>query len=713
MEKYSNELNISGGCMLKREAEKLLQSALNNPCATFREGQWEAINSVVNQNKKVLVIQRTGWGKSAVYFIASKILRDRGKGMSVIISPLLALMRNQVEAAQRLGISAVTLNSSNQYDWESIQQRIFRQEVDCLLISPERLGNEDFINEVLQPISAHIALMVVDEAHCISDWGHDFRPDYRRIVGILRRMPPNTPVLCTTATANNRVIQDIQSQIGQIEIQRGSLIRETLHLQTLNMPSASERLTWLLQAIRKFKGTGIVYTLTTRDAEKVAEWLFSNGINAVAYYSGITHPDFCSSDDYRLHLEQALQQNQLKVLVATSALGMGYDKPDISFVIHYQMPNSVIGYYQQVGRAGRGVSHALGVLMGGQEDERIQAFFRNNAFPTEEEINLVLHALEQSDGLRISDLQRQLNLKRGTIDKVLKFLNLEEPAPIIKQKAYWYRTVHAYKLDLKRIAQLTEQRIKEWREMQNYLQTNQCKMNFLQSVLDDCYDQRCGKCDSCLGRSVVSITIDPHILAQAQRFLRQSEIVIVPRKQFKTAIYPQYGFSGKIPDLLRNEQGRILARWGEEGWGELVERGEQEGYFSDELVEAMAEMILKRWKPMPTPRWLCAVPSLRHPTLVVDFAQRLAHRLNLPFVDCIQKVKDNSPQKIQNNSYHQCQNLDGVFTVKDNLPKTPALLIDDMSDSGWTFTVVGALLKQFGVQAVYPCALASTATQDE
>lgn len=282
--------------MQRVEAEQLLKLALNDHFATFREGQWEAIDRVVNQRKKALVVQRTGWGKSAVYFIAAKIFRSRGQGMSVIISPLLALMRNQVEAAERLGIRAVTLNSSNVDEWESIKAQIFSDQVDCLLISPERLANEDFLTQILQPISPQIALMVIDEAHCISDWGHDFRPDYRRIIGILRRMPPNTPVLCTTATANERVVNDIQAQIGQIDILRGSLMRKSLHLQTLNMPKAAERLTWLVQAIRKFKGTGIIYTLTTESAEKVARWLKENGIQASAYYSGITHPDFESSD---------------------------------------------------------------------------------------------------------------------------------------------------------------------------------------------------------------------------------------------------------------------------------------------------------------------------------------------------------------------------------------------------------------------------------
>ncbi len=325
-------------------AENLLQQALGNAEVKFRDGQWEAIDALVNRRQKLLVVQRTGWGKSSVYFISTKLFREQGNGPAIIISPLLALMRNQIMSAKRLGIVAETMNSTNREEWRTVTRRLLSNQIDCLLISPERLANDEFISDVLQPVADRIALMVIDEAHCISDWGHDFRPDYRRIVNILRQVPPNTPVLGTTATANNRVVTDIQTQLGNIQIQRGSLARESLALQTLVLPDQPSRLAWLAQVIPMLKGTGIVYTLTVRDAEQVADWLNRNQINAKAYHGSVTAEGFEDSNAYRQYLEDLLLNNQIKVLVATTALGMGYDKPDLSFVIHYISDVCIVGY---------------------------------------------------------------------------------------------------------------------------------------------------------------------------------------------------------------------------------------------------------------------------------------------------------------------------------------------------------------------------------
>jgi ATP-dependent DNA helicase RecQ len=278
--------------MDRKSAEALLRTATGRPSDSFREGQWEAIDALVNHRRKLLVVQRTGWGKSSVYFISTRILRDAGAGPTVIVSPLLALMRNQIEAAGRLGIRAATINSTNQADWPQVQQQILSDQIDAILISPERLSNESFVDEVLLPIADRIGLLVVDEAHCISDWGHDFRPDYRRLVNVLRQLPPNMPLLGTTATANNRVIDDVQPQFGDIQIQRGTLVRDSLLLQTLRLPDQASRLAWLAQRIPELPGTGIVYVLTVRDAEQVAEWLRLRGIEARAYYGSVEHPEF-------------------------------------------------------------------------------------------------------------------------------------------------------------------------------------------------------------------------------------------------------------------------------------------------------------------------------------------------------------------------------------------------------------------------------------
>ncbi len=702
--------------MNRNQAEQLLQTALADAAAQFRVGQWEAIDALVNQRQKLLVVQRTGWGKSSVYFISTKIFRDRGMGPTIIVSPLLALMRNQIESARRLGIVAETMNSTNAADWQAVTQRILDNQIDCLLISPERLANDNFIETVLQPVADRLALMVIDEAHCISDWGHDFRPDYRRIVNILRQLPPNTPVLGTTATANNRVVEDIQQQLGNIQIQRGSLGRESLALQTLVLPDQPSRLAWLVQVIPGLPGTGIVYTLTVRDAEQLAQWLVQNGIDAKAYHGSVEADGFENSNLYRQHLEDLLLNNQLKVLVATTALGMGYDKPDLSFVIHYQAPGSIVAYYQQVGRAGRGIEQAVGVLMSGVEDEDIHESFRKSAFPSEAHVNEILDLLAKSDGLSIRAIEEQSNLRQRQIKKVLKLLSVENPAPVIKDGSQWRRTAVLYAMDHARIAHLTGQREQEWAEVQAYLIDGGCKMSYLRRALDDIDPTPCGKCAACLGQPLVN-AVDAQLAHHAASFLKQAEMVISLRKQVapsksETArAFPAYQFPRLLGELAAQE-GRVLSRWKDAGWGKSVADGKHVNHFGDDLVEALVEMIQQRWQPAPVPTWVCCVPSRNHLNLVPDFAKRFANRLGLPFVDAVAKVKDNQPQKDQQNSFHQCHNLDGAFAVTKIYQGQPVFLVDDIVDSGWTLTVLAALLQQAGSGSVFPLALASTSVKD-
>lgn len=696
----------------QNHARELLRRALARPDAEFRDGQWEAIDALVNQRKKLLVVQRTGWGKSSVYFIATRILRDRGLGPTLIVSPLLALMRNQIEAGGRLGIRTLTINSTNRDDWPALIRKVLNNEVDAVLISPERLANDQFVQEVLLPIANGIGLMVVDEAHCISDWGHDFRPDYRRLVNVLRAMPVIMPVLGTTATANNRVVRDVCTQLGDIELQRGLLTRESLALQTLRLPDQAARLAWLAQHLPTLPGTGIVYTLTKRDADQVADWLNRNGIRALAYYSDVTGAGFETSDAYRQHLEAQLLANGIKALVATTALGMGYDKPDLGFVIHYQAPGSIVAYYQQVGRAGRAIDRAMGVLLSGREDEQIHEYFRSSAFPDERHVDAILDALARSDGMSVVDLQRAINLTQGQIDKVLKILSVENPSPVIKDGTRWKRTPLNYRLDHERILRLTRQRELEWREVQDYIDHSGCLMEFLSHALDDANPQPCGKCAGCLGHPVVPTDVDHGLAVAAALYLKHSELPLKPRKQTVSGGFPIYGFPYRLPVELQAQEGRILSRWGDAGWGRLVKDDKHAGRFRDELVEAVVEMVNERWQPNPPPAWVTCVPSRKHPGLVPDFARRLADRLGLPFVSVVTKVHDNEPQKIQRNSFHQCRNLDNVFAIAAEIPHEPVLLVDDMVDSAWTMTVIAALLLRSGSGPVWPVALASTSSGD-
>lgn len=696
----------------RETTRRLLRQALGAESADFRDGQWEAIDSLINHRNKLLVVQRTGWGKSLVYFIATRIFRDRGLGPTLIVSPLLALMRNQIAAAERLGLQALTINSTNPDEWKVSTDAILNDKADALLISPERLANDGFVRDVLLPIGNRVGLLVVDEAHCISDWGHDFRPDYRRLVNILRRMPPNLPILGTTATANNRVLNDVAGQLGKIEIQRGPLMRESLALQTLRLPDQSSRLAWLVEHLPELPGTGIIYTLTKRDAEQVAGWLNQNGIAARAYYSDVQPTDANGAPSYREQLEAALLNNEIKALVATSALGMGYDKPDLGFVIHYQTPGSIIAYYQQVGRAGRAIDHALGVLLAGKEDADIQSYFRGHAFPSEAQVAAILAALEAEDGLTERQLEAQVNLRKGQIAHVLKFLSVENPAPVIKVGSTWRRTPVAYQLDHAHIQRLTGQREQEWQEMQSYIDSRDCLMTFLAHALDDPAAQPCGKCAACLGRPLIAAGYSQALAIAAARYLRQAELPLVCKRQVAAGAFPEYGFSGNLRPELRAEPGRILSRWGDAGWGRLVADDKHAGRFRDELVEALVEMLSQRWRPSPAPTWVTCVPSLKHPRLVPDFARRVAQQLDLPFVDAVVKIRDNQPQKLQQNRFYQCHNLDGVFTIQPDIPDGPVLLLDDIVDSVWTMTVVAALLRQAGAGPVHPAALAETTSGD-
>jgi len=675
----------------------------------FRDGQWEAIDNIVNQRGKVLCVQRTGWGKSMVYFVSARLMRAEGAGVTLIISPLLALMRNQIEAARRLGLRALTVNSTNRDDWDHVRDELLADQVDLLLISPERLANDEFVGSTLQPIAARIGLLVIDEAHCISDWGHDFRPDYRRIGQVLARLPVNITVLATTATANRRVEQDVAAQLGgTVEIQRGPLVRESLALQNMHMPGPADRLAWMADQIPQLPGSGIVYTLTIRDADRVAEWLRQNNVEAHAYHKDIPV-------EQKLKLEQALLANEVKCLVATTALGMGYDKPDLTFVIHYQTPGNVVAYYQQVGRAGRAIPVAYGVLLSGEEDDDINEYFRESAFPSEWQVTRILDALEAADeGLKVREIERAVNLRQSQIEKVLKLLVVEPMSPVLRIEGSWYRTPNPYQLDRQRIAHLTAQREAEWGQMKRYLANERCLMQFLADALDDSNAQACGKCAVCLGRAVLPLELQRNTHINAQRFVRHSEMPLELKKQWDIealALYQSvFGWRGlNIPAQLRGEEGRVLSRWGEPVWGELVSRGKAQGHFDDELVDASVDLIRNRWGAVAPVAWVTCIPSSRHPNLVPDFAARLAAALGVPFRAVIEKSRETGPQKNMENRFHQCHNLDGAFTIRPEAGTDEAvLLIDDVVDSAWTLTLAAALLRQTGTAVVYPFALAAT-----
>jgi len=652
----------------------------------------------VRDRARVLCVQRTGWGKSAVYFVATSLLREAGAGPTLIVSPLLALMRNQIAAAERLGLRAHTVNSTNREDWEAVGARLAAGSVDLLLISPERLNNAGFREQMLPLFAASVGLLVIDEAHCISDWGHDFRPDYRRVKDMLDSLDAGVAVLGTTATANDRVVRDVLDQLGErpgepLRSYRGPLARTSLRLETVPLPRPAERLAWLVEHLPALEGSGIVYTLTRRDAEQVAAFLSANGVSAL-HYSGD------QDSDERIATEERLLRNEVKAVVATSALGMGYDKPDLGFVVHYQAPGSVISYYQQVGRAGRGVEHADVVLLRGREDRRIQDFFIEQAFPPRELVERVLEALDAAgaDGLALPALTGVVNLGRGRIEALLKVLDVE--GAVARNGKAWARRPGAqWSYDAERYAHITALRRSEQAAMAAFGADGRCLMRALQEELDDPGPRDCGRCAVCAGARFGG-ALDPVVVRQAALHLRSKPLVLEVKKMSPS----EDGAMRKLPEDVRAEEGRALARLGDGGWDPLVQAGRRAGRFDDELVAAAAEAV-RSWRAPVA--WVAAVPSHRSGALVPDFGERLAGALGIPFAAVLERTGDGPPQREMANAVQQVANVRGQFAVARELPSGPCLLVDDVRFSGWTLAMLAGQLRRRGAPAVYPLALAT------
>lgn len=663
--------------------------------AKFREGQKEAIEAVVN-GKRTLVVQKTGWGKSLVYFLAAKLLKEKKKdGITLIISPLLALMNNQIDSAKKLGINVKTINSDNKDEWDNIISDICdNNTVDALIISPERLANADFVKDCLDKIKNRVNLFVVDEAHCISDWGHDFRPDYRRIVKILQLLPVNVPVLATTATANDRVVNDIVAQLGEnLVISRGELIRESLAIQVIKLQKKEDRLAWLAENIEKMPGSGVVYCLTKADCDLVTDWLNENDIKSEKYYADI-------SKEYKAIILDKFQKNEIKVLVATVAFGMGYDKPDIGFVIHFQRPANIVSYYQQIGRAGRGIELAYAILLCGEEDEHINQYFINSAFPTEKDMNIVVDFITDNPGKSISEIKGDLNIRANRVDKTLKYLTVGDDiyTEYVNRKKGYYKSAKKWEPDLERSEGITAIRYKEMQDMDEFTKQKGCYMKYIAEKLDDVNAKVCGKCSNCRGL-LFDETVGAETVQRAQQFIKSKFGVIEPRKQFpdKTKIESEFQFKGGI----------VLSNYADAGYGMAVQKGKYvDGYFSDELVDASIK-ILSEFIKNNNIEWITPVTSKRHPKLVPDFAKRLADRLGIGYFEGIKKFNAEEQKKFEN-SKGQYQNANDSFEIIQ-VKKENILLVDDMVDSRWTFTVCAMKMREKGSGDIYPFALANTA----
>lgn len=704
------------GRMTTREAAQSLLEQLAGPTAVLRDDQWTAIEALVVQRRQALVVQRTGWGKSAVYFIAAKLLREQGHGATVIVSPLLALMRNQVAAAERAGVRAATINSGNVTEWDEIHQRVTNGDLDVLLVSPERLNNPDFRDNVLPALAADAGLVVVDEAHCVSDWGHDFRPDYRRIRTLIAELGSDVPVLATTATANDRVVSDVAAQLGvgradnvpgggrDTLVLRGGLDRESLRLSVVQAGGGAQRMAWLAEHLDSLPNSGIVYTLTVAQANDVAALLRERG-HEVAAYTGSTDAA------EREQLEADLLNNRIKALIATSALGMGFDKPDLGFVVHLGAPSSPIAYYQQVGRAGRSTASAEVVLLPGREDQDVWRYFASVAFPSEAMVRNVIGALDLERPQSTPALEPMVDLSRTRLEMVLKVLDVD--GAVRRVKAGWIATGEPWEYDEARYRKLDEARRREQQAMLEYQSTDECRMTFLRRQLDDpelSDGERCGRCDNCAGAHF-SPAVDEGTAALTQKRLMRPGVQITPRKQWPSGLSKLgVALSGRIAD--GPAEGRSIGRLTDLGWGPRLRRllDEPDGNVPPDIVAA-AVKVLASWDWADRPTAVLALDADTHPILISSLSRELARIGRLTDLGVLRYAPGRRPVTATNSAYRVAALADSwvppdlsAIAASDG----PVLLVDDLTDTGWTLTMAARVVRQAGAPVVLPFVLAAT-----
>jgi len=695
----------------RADATGALRALVGRDDADFHEGQFEAIEALVDDRRRALVVQRTGWGKSAVYFVATLLLRRRGAGPTVLVSPLLALMRDQIAAAARAGVRAVKIDSTNAHEWGDVLTQLDRDEVDVLLVSPERLNNPSFRDEQLPQLVARIGLLVVDEAHCISDWGHDFRPDYRRLRDLIARMPVGVPVLATTATANSRVVADVAEQLdagaegsdspGVLTI-RGPLARASLRLGVLRLPDSAKRLAWLISHLGDLPGSGIIYTLTVAAANDTARLLRERG-HDVRAYTGQT------DTDEREQSEALLKDNRVKALVATSALGMGFDKPDLGFVIHLGAPSSPVSYYQQVGRAGRATDSADVLLLPGTEDQEVWRYFATASMPDRGRAERVLAALAESSApMSTQALEAVVDIRRTPLELLLKVLDVD--GAVARVRGGWAATGQPWSYDEERYRRIAAERVAEQQHMLEYEQTSGCRMEFLQRSLDDDTATPCGRCDNCAG-AWFPTDIAAGATDAAAAALDRVGVPIEPRRQWPTG-GDRLGVpvKGRIPADEQAAEGRALARLTDLGWGgalrTLFAAGAADAPVSRDALAACVR-VLAEWGWENRPVAVVSIPSRTRPQLVDSLARGISEIGRLPYLGPLELVDGGPTGQSGGNSAFRVAGVWGRFSASGlDIPASPILLVDDRVDSGWTLTVAARELRRAGAADVLPFTLA-------
>ena len=692
---------------LRAVAARVLRE-LAGPTAVLRPDQLVAAEALVCEGRRVLCVQATGWGKSAVYWIVAAALRGAGSGPVLVISPLLALMRDQVAAAKRAGLRAVTLNSANVDDWAAIEKQLTDDEVDVLLTSPERLASARFAESVLPSLLDRLGMLVIDEAHCVSDWGFDFRPDYQRLTRLLTSTRPDLPVLATTATANDRVTRDVAQQLAagsaaEPVVLRGTLARRSLQLGVVPGLSALQRYAWVAAALDRLAGSGIVYVLTVADTVRLADFLTSRG-HAVAAYSGQL------DTAERERIEDQLQRNEIKAVVSTSALGMGYDKPDLAFCLHVGSPASPVAYYQQVGRAGRALDTAVAVLLPAETDDRVWAYFADASTPDPALAATVLAVLtEASQPLSLPKLEDATGSRRGRLEALLKILAVD--SAVRRAGSGWQVTGEPWVFDAERYAALTAVRATEAGIMRRYAAGGGCLMSFLRLSLDDPHaGVPCGVCSVCTGVLPAGLPFSPSAseVETARTFARGIDVVIEPRKLWPAGALDRTGAArkGRIGAAL--SEGRALAFADDPGWADRVVRLTDEHAPDAELPADVAAGIvdlLARWaRDWPArPTAVVAIPSRTHPVLIGSLAHHIAAVGRLDRIDALELQGPRPTSGVA--SRQRVAAVTASLVPASRVPAGPILLVDDAYSSGWTMTVAGSLLEELGATAVYPLVL--------
>lgn len=682
------------------EAVTRVIEALAGPGAWLRGDQATAVAALIEPGSRVLVVQATGWGKSAVYWCATALRRAAGHGPTLVVSPLLSLMRDQVAAAARAGLRAATINSSNVRDWSAIEADLAADELDVVLVSPERLANPGFGARVLQNLAGRLGLLVIDEAHAVSDWGHDFRPDYRRVSDVLQQLNPDTPVLATTATANERVTDDVAQQLGAATlVLRGPLARSSLELAVVDRLSPIQRYAWVVDHLPRLAGSGIVYALTVADAERLAQ--------AVRVVHGDTVPVAAYTGqldaDTRHRLEDELRANRVKALIATSALGMGYDKPDLGFVVHVGSPPSPVSYYQQVGRAGRAIDHASVVLLPSPADEGVWDYFATATIPVESEVRLLLAALGAAGGpASVPQLEAETGLRRTKVELYLKQLAVAGATE--RTADGWLTTGEPWVYDAAHYESVVAVRRREAAIMRSYTRGEQCLMQLLQQSLDDPTAAPCGRCSVC--RDTLPAPLEPEPRTETVRAvatgLRGSAQQLDPRRMWPGG---EFGARGRIPQGLLAEVGRVLVHADAPEWVDTLTaaaRGEQAAF--DELAQGCVG-VLSRWRAdwPARPNVAVVLETGGYPGLADHVASHLATvgRLGLSrvVVDAEAPAPDRDVPSDREAAYWR-----GALTLSDAgaVAGRPVLLVVDATRSQWAVTVAAAKLRDAGAAMVLP-----------